>query len=74
MGDTGFEPVHPKILDLESSALDHSANHPSLCDKLPLPGGLEPPILRLTVARLNQLGHRSNSLLISVVPFGLYRT
>lgn len=27
--------------------------------KRPVPGGVEPPILRLTVARLNQLGHET---------------
>ena len=32
----------------------------------PLPGGFEPPIFRLTVGRLNQLGHRSfNGLYMS---------
>ena len=28
MASEGFEPSHPKILDLKSSALDHSAKKP----------------------------------------------
>ena len=26
MPDVGFEPTHPKIIELKSTALDHSAN------------------------------------------------
>ena len=28
MDSAGFEPAHPKIVDLESTALDHSAMSP----------------------------------------------
>ena len=30
MVPVGFEPTHPKILELESSALDHSAMKPPM--------------------------------------------
>ena len=51
MTRAGFEPALPKEIDLESIALDHSAN-----ESKP-PAGLEPAIYRLEVCRLIQLGH-----------------
>lgn len=30
MGEVGFEPTHPKITDLKSVALDHSAIRPAV--------------------------------------------
>ena len=46
MTRAGFEPALPKEIDLESIALDHSAN-----ESKP-PAGLEPAIYRLEVCRL----------------------
>ena len=53
MYSAGFEPTHPKITELESVALDHSAKSTSLYHIFPV--GVEPTIFRLEGGRLSHL-------------------
>ena len=63
MQSVGFEPTHPKITELKSAALDHSANQANLLKKLKLISkfstvtGLEPATAGSEVQRAIQLRH-----------------
>ena len=52
MPEVGFEPTHPKITELKSAALDHSAIQASINNK-PTAEGFEPVTSRLEDYRLN---------------------
>ena len=57
MSGVGFEPTRLSPYDLKSYPLDHSGNLTTnyIKNKKTPPDGFEPPTLRLTAARSNQL-------------------